>query len=230
MKREHRNVGSRISSHNICLKDVRCKLPIGCVARKISDISLDVRLECRTRAVKICKAALRHPWIHSPHFSDDGDLRWSCSNCGKKMQSIDGCFPIHRGRNPCSSSDLPPVMEERARIVRDLDSCYLETLFLRNSVLRWRSWLGATGLKLVGVVRRRLTGLVQTVDGVFLRSLQEHGCWRNSMLGLMVRCCKRRKHLFVIIFGNKGVKLLQRIRVSSVRPCGTKAGQNVHIS
>ena len=39
VKRGHRNVGPRISSHKICLKDVRGELPIGCVARKISECS-----------------------------------------------------------------------------------------------------------------------------------------------------------------------------------------------
>ena len=38
----------------------------------------------RCRAVRICKAALRHPWIHSPHCSVDGDLLWSCSKSVKK--------------------------------------------------------------------------------------------------------------------------------------------------
>ena len=65
------------------------------------------------------KAALRHPWIHSPHSPVDGDLLWSCSTCGKKLQSLNGCFPIYRGRNPCATSDPPLVLEERA-IVRDL--------------------------------------------------------------------------------------------------------------
>ena len=120
VKRDHRNVEPRISSHNTCLKDVRGELPIGSVARKISEGSSDVRLECRTRAVRICKAALRHPWIHSPHCSVDGDLRWSCSKCGEKLQSLNGCFPIYRGRNPCATSDPPPVLEERAIVVRDL--------------------------------------------------------------------------------------------------------------
>ena len=54
VKREHRNVGPRISSHNTCLKDVRSELPIGSVARKISEGSSDVRLGCRARAVRIC--------------------------------------------------------------------------------------------------------------------------------------------------------------------------------
>ena len=58
VKRERRNVGPRTSSHNICLKDVSGDLPIGSAARKISEWSLDVRLECRTRAVKICKASV----------------------------------------------------------------------------------------------------------------------------------------------------------------------------
>ena len=119
-KREHRNVGPGSSSHNICLEDVRGELPIGSVARKISERSSDVRLECRTRAVRICQAALRHPWIHSPHCSVNGDLLWCCSKCGKKLQSLDGCFPIYRGRNPCATSNPPPVLEERAIIVRDL--------------------------------------------------------------------------------------------------------------
>ena len=48
VKREHRNVGPRSSSHNICLKGVRGELPIGSVARKISEGSSDSRLECRT--------------------------------------------------------------------------------------------------------------------------------------------------------------------------------------
>ena len=87
VKREHSNVGPRISSHNTCLKDVRGELRIGSVARKISEGSSDSR---RTGAVRICKAALRHPWIHSPHCSVDGDLRWSCSKCGKKLQSLNG--------------------------------------------------------------------------------------------------------------------------------------------
>ena len=104
VKGEHRNVGPRISSHNICLKGVGCELPIGSVARKISELSSDVRLECLTRAVTICKAALRHPWIHCPHCSVDGDLRWSCSDCGKTLQSPNGCFSIYRGRNPCASN------------------------------------------------------------------------------------------------------------------------------
>ena len=64
VKREHRNVGPRVSSHNICLKDVRSELSIGPVVRKIPEVSSDFRLECRTRAVRICEAALRHPWIH----------------------------------------------------------------------------------------------------------------------------------------------------------------------
>ena len=130
VKREHRNVGPRISSHNTCLKDVRGELPIGSVARKISEGSSDFRLECRTRAVRICKAALRHPRIHSPHCSVDGGLRCSCSKCGKKLQSLSGCFPIYRDRNQCATSDLPPVLEERAIIVRDAVSCCLETLVL----------------------------------------------------------------------------------------------------
>ena len=92
VKREHKNVGSRISVHNICLKDVRSELPIGSVARKIGEGALEVRLECRTRAIKICKAALRHPWIHSPHCSEDGGLRWSCSKCGKKTAEPHGLF------------------------------------------------------------------------------------------------------------------------------------------
>ena len=37
VKREHRNVGPRISPHNICLKDVGGGLPIGSVVRKISE-------------------------------------------------------------------------------------------------------------------------------------------------------------------------------------------------
>ena len=57
-----------------------------------------------------------------PHCSVDGDLRGSCSKCCMKLQSLDGCFPIYRGRNPCSSSDLPLVLEERAIIVRDVPS------------------------------------------------------------------------------------------------------------
>ena len=114
VKREHRNVGPRISSHNTCLKDVRGELPIGSVARKMSKGSSDVRLECRTRAVRICKAALRHPWIHSPHCSVNGDLLWSCSKCGKKLHSLNGCFPMHCGRNPCATSDPPLVLEARA--------------------------------------------------------------------------------------------------------------------
>ena len=91
-------------------------------------------------------------------------------------------------------------------------------------------WLGPRKLRLVGVARRRLTGLDQTVDGVFLKNPHERGCLRSSMLGHMARCCKRRRHLFVMIFGNKDVKLLQRIHVSSLWPCGMDAGQNVHIS
>ena len=66
VKREHKNVGPRMSSHNACLKDVRGELPIGSVARKTAEGSVHVRLECRTREVKICKAALRQPWIHIP--------------------------------------------------------------------------------------------------------------------------------------------------------------------
>ena len=95
VKRERGNVGSRISSHKTCLKGVRGELPIGLVARKISEGSLDFRLECRTHAVRICEAALRHPWIHFPHCPVDGYLRWSCSKCGKKLQSVNGCFPIY---------------------------------------------------------------------------------------------------------------------------------------
>ena len=90
------------------------------VARKITEGSLEVRLECRTCAVNICFAALRHPWIHFPHCSEVGDLRWSCFKCGKKLQSLYGCFPIYRGRTLCSSSDSSLVIEERARIVRGL--------------------------------------------------------------------------------------------------------------
>ena len=85
VKREHKNVGPRSSSHNICLKDVRGELPIGSVARKITEGSLEVRLECRTRAVNFYKAALRHPWIVAPHCSEVGDLRWSCSSCRASM-------------------------------------------------------------------------------------------------------------------------------------------------
>ena len=50
------------------------------------------------------------------------------------------------------------------------DSCCLETLALRNSVLRQRSWVEPRRLRYVGVVRRLLTGPVQIVDGVFRRS------------------------------------------------------------
>ena len=80
VKREHKNVGPRISSHNICKKDVRGELPIGSVARKISEGSSDVRLESRTRAVRICKAALRHPWIHSPHVLRSGTCGGAAPN------------------------------------------------------------------------------------------------------------------------------------------------------
>ena len=58
MKRDHRNVGASSSSHNICLKKVRDELPIGPVGRQIAEGLLEDRHECRTRAVKICKAAL----------------------------------------------------------------------------------------------------------------------------------------------------------------------------
>ena len=100
------------------MSGVSCRLEV--LPERFSRWSSDVRLECRTRAVKICKVALRHPWIHSPHCSVDGDLLWSCSKCGKELQSLDCCFPIHRGRNPCATSDPPPVLDERAIIVRDL--------------------------------------------------------------------------------------------------------------
>ena len=203
VKREHRNVGPRISSHNICLKDVRGELPIGSVARKISEGSSDVRLECRTRAVRICKAALRRPWIHSRHCSVDGDLRWSCSKCGKKLQSLNGCFPIYRGRNPCASSDHHLCWRSVPKLFEIWDTCCLETPAPRDSVLRQRSWLGPRRLRFVGDVRRLLTGLVHTVDGVFLKNPHERGCLRSSMLGRMARCCKRRKHLFVMIFGKQ---------------------------
>ena len=49
VKREHRNVGPRVSSHKTCLKDVRCELPIGPVARKIPEGSSDFRFECRSQ-------------------------------------------------------------------------------------------------------------------------------------------------------------------------------------
>ena len=231
VKREHRNVGSTLSSHDTCLKDVRDELPIGSVARKISEGSSDVRLECRTRAVRICKAALRHPWIHSPHRSVNGDPLSSCSKCGKKLQSL-GCFPIYRGRNPCATSDLPPVLEERALSPEIWVPCCPETLVLRNSVLRQRSWLGARKLRFVGVVRRLSTGPVQTVDGVFLRGPHERGCLRSSILGLMARCCKRSKHLLVMIFGNKGVSeaAVKNSREPLIVLWKLNAGQNVHIS
>ena len=152
VKREHRNVGPRISSHNTRLKDVRGELPIGSVARKISEGSSDVSLECRTRAVRICKAALRRPWIHSPHRSVTGDLRWSCSKGGKKLQSLNGCFPVYRGRNPCASSDSPPVLEERAMIVRGLG-----LLLPRNTgSAKFRAAPALlTGTKEIEVCRRR---------------------------------------------------------------------------
>ena len=92
VKREHSE--SRTSPHNVCLKDVRGELPIGGVAGKIFQGSVDVRLECRTRAVKNCKATVRHPWLHSPHYSVDGDRQWSCSICGKKLHSPNMYFPI----------------------------------------------------------------------------------------------------------------------------------------
>ena len=198
MKREHRNDGPIVSPHNICLKDVRGELPIGSVAGKIFEGSLDVRPECRTRAVKMCTAALRHPWVHSPHCNADGDLRWSCFQCGKKLQSLNGCFPVYRGRALRSSSVLPPVM----------DSCYLETLVKQNSELHQRSCLGPRRSKLIGAARRLSTGPVRTVDGVYLRSLHEHGCLRHSILKLMVRCCKRKKRLSVMIFGSRDARLL----------------------
>ena len=75
VKREHKHVGPRSSSHKICLKKVGDELPMGLDARKISEGLLEGRHECRTRAVKICFAASRHPWIHSLQCSEVGDLR-----------------------------------------------------------------------------------------------------------------------------------------------------------
>ena len=79
--------------------------------------SLDIRLECRTRAVRICKAALRHPWIHSPHCSVDGDLQWSCSKC-----TVRNCRAsvVVIPSTVIDIRALPTVIEECAKIVRDL--------------------------------------------------------------------------------------------------------------
>ena len=169
---------------------------------------MNVRLECRTRAVKICTAALRHPWIHSPHCSVDGDLLWNCSKGCKKLHCLNVVFPsivveirvLPVIAHLCWRS-VPPLFEIWV-------SCCLEALVLPNSVLRQRSWLGPRKLRFVGVARRRLTALVQTVDGVFMKNPHERGCLRSSMLGLLARCCKRRRHLSVMSSGNKGVKLL----------------------
>ena len=78
VEREHRSVGPRISSHNTCLEDVSGELPIGCVAGPRMSVWNVVSVQSES-----VKPALRHPWIHSPHCSVDGDLRWSCSKCGR---------------------------------------------------------------------------------------------------------------------------------------------------
>ena len=105
---------------------------------------------------------------------------------------------------------LPVISRLRWRSVPELceiwDSCYLGTWFCEIPVLHHRTWLGAR--KCVGAVRRLLSGPVETVNGVFLRSRHEHGCLRNSMRGLTLRCCKRKRHLSVMIFRNTGVKLM----------------------
>ena len=198
---------------------------VSCRLEEISEEeSSDFRLECRARAVRICKAALRHPWIHSPHCSVDGDLLWKCSKCGKKLQSLNACFHIFRGRKSCATNVPPPVLEERANIVRDLGLLLPRILVLRNFVLRQRSWLGLWILRFVGDARRRLIGLVQTVDGVFLKNPHERGCLRSSMPGRMAMCCKRRRHLFVMVFGDKGEAAGKNSRELRMA-CGMNAGR-----
>ena len=130
------------------------------------------RHECRTRTVKICEAALRHPWIHSPHCPEEGGLRSKCSKCGKRLPSPNVCFPIDFGRAPCSSCDSSPVIKECAKTVRDLG-----LLLPRNSGSLKHSAVPAlwSGSKEIEVCRRLfegfLTGRVQTVDVVSLRRI-----------------------------------------------------------
>ena len=182
--------------------------------KKNAEGSLEGRHECRTRTVKICEAALRHPWIHSPHCLEEGGLRSKCSKCGKKLPSPNVCFPIYFGSAPCSSCDSSTVTEERAKIVRDLG-----LLLPRNSGSAKHSAAPAlwSGSKETEVCRRRSKAFDWSCpDCGWCVPEENPRAWlRSSMLGRMARCCRRRNHLFVMIFGHKGVKLLQIIRESS---------------
>ena len=60
------------------------------------------------------------------------------------------------------------------------DSCYPETLVLRNSVLHKRSCLGPRRSNLAGAARRLLTGRVHTLDGVLLSKTRKRGCLRSK--------------------------------------------------